>query len=114
MSLKMLVDRYKVQEEVEEQRKFWLLSVLYSLGIDVDAFYDVDAGIFDDYLFSIDIEIIDYPSIGALMVKHEGEIVAEWGGPEMELKADSDGEYYFEVTIEEWSVLSDEIDTAED
>lgn len=109
MSFKILADRYSVKEAVEEEKRIWLLSLLQTVGVEIDLFQEVDPGLFDDYLLSLEIEIIDYPSIGALMVKFQGEPIGEWGGADLELKIDSSGGYYFEVFIEEWSILDEEI-----
>ena len=78
------------------------------MGIDEDVLRENDMPTIVDFLIESDIEIIDYPSIGAMSISHGGELVGEWAGPEMELCNDENG-LYFKVDIESWSIAEEEI-----
>ena len=57
------------------------------------------------------IEIITYPGVGALRVDLEEETIGEWTGPDFLLKTNKEtGEKYFEITIETWTIMDEEID----
>ena len=66
-----------------------------------------------EHLIDEGVEITNYPSIGAMSVSFEGELVGEWAGPEMTLRSE-DGKLYFEAEIEHWSILDEEIDLSGD
>ena len=110
MILKILADRYNTDTVINEQRRDWIFAILNHLSLDANLFYELDSGHFDDYLLSQNIEIIDYPSIGATCIKHDGQIIGEWGCPSLELKAESHNSFYYEISIEHWSILDDEIE----
>ena len=109
----LLTDRAGYAEDISEARWNWLKDLLIYLGIDVNVLEDVEIPVLVEYLIDEEIEITDYPSIGAMSVSLGGEVVGEWAGPEMTLKSQN-GNLYFEVEIEHWSILDEEIDLSGD
>lgn len=105
----ILTDRTGHNEAVKELRDGWLSDLLIYLGIDEEEMSDMPKDRMVEYFIRNELEIIEYPSIGAVKVSHEGEVVGEWAGPEMTLKEESDGSLYFEVEIEHWSIAEEEI-----
>ena len=61
--------------------------------------------------FDKKVDIIDFPDINAIRVSYQNEVVGEWAGPEFKLVEDHEKkELFYEVSIESWSVIEDEID----
>lgn len=110
MEIKILTDRFRYRDAVAEERDYWLYTLLAYLGVEIDKLNELDGAEISDYLFENKIEIIDYPTLEAIEVMLENQLVGEWGGPEFKLKSDpKDGELYYEVTIECWSIIDEEI-----
>ncbi len=109
----LLTDRAGYDNDIAEARWGWLKDLLIYLGIDVEVLEGVETPVLVEHLIDEEIEITDYPSIGAMSVLFEGELVGEWAGPEMTLKSEG-GKLYFEVEIEHWSILDEEIDISGD
>tara|TARA_R110001583_G_scaffold16234_11_gene66254 strand:- start:12351 stop:12683 length:333 start_codon:yes stop_codon:yes gene_type:complete len=108
MNTTVLVDRTGYKRELEEIRWNWAKDLLIYIGIDEDFLNESDMPTIVDFLINNNIEILDYPSIGAMSISYDGDIVGEWAGPEMELCGDENG-FYFKVDVESWSILEEEI-----
>lgn len=106
----VLTDRANHEQHVKEIRQAWLRDLLLYLGADVEWLDTAAPDLAVEYFLQNDLEIIKHKSIEALEVRHEGELVGEWAGPESTLKADEDGTLYFEVNIEHWSIIDEEIE----
>ena len=106
----VLTDRANHEQHVNEIRQAWLRDLLLYLGADVEWLDTAPPDLAVEYFLQNDLEIIKHKSIEALEVRHEGELVGEWAGPELTLKADEDGTLYFEVNIEHWSIIDEEIE----
>lgn len=111
METVLLVDRFGYHEILEEAREQWLEDILMYLGIDPSDLLEMEPSDVIDFYLQERIEILDYPSIGALKVLYDDELIGEWAGPEFELLTDEDtGEVYYKITIENWSIIEDEIE----
>jgi hypothetical protein len=109
MIITLMADRYGYQNAIKEVREEWLEELLAFLGIDIEKQQESGPE-FVKYLFENKVEIIEFPSLGALRVSYEGEVVGEWAGPEMKLKQDKEkGGLYYEITIECWSIKEEDI-----
>jgi hypothetical protein len=111
MKITMLADRFGYQSAVREVREEWLEELLIFLGVNVQEIHEMDDSSFFNYLVENKVDLVSYPSIGALHVEYDDDIVGEWAGPELTLKTDKEtGELYYEVKIEYWSIVEEDID----
>lgn len=111
MEITLLVDRFNYQGDIDEVRDAWLEDIFMYLGIDPVQAKEMLPHVFVDLLYSMSLDIVDYPALGAMAVTYEGELIGEWAGPELTLKKDKQtGELYYEVSIQQWSILDEEID----
>tara|TARA_Y100001970_G_scaffold73601_1_gene93396 strand:- start:452 stop:793 length:342 start_codon:yes stop_codon:yes gene_type:complete len=106
----VLTNRTNYQIELDELKQTWLEDLLHYLGADIEWLDSVDRGSAVDYFIQNDLEIIKHKSIDAIEVRHQGELVGEWAGPSFTMKEDEDGELYYEVEIEHWSVIEEDIE----
>ncbi len=109
MNLKLITDRDNYHSDVLDIRNQWLGDLLLYLGIDINYMEDIPRDIAVEYLIENDVEIIEYTGLKALEVRFEGDVVGEWGGPELKL-VEEDGKIYFQANIEYWSIIEEEID----
>tara|TARA_B100000131_G_scaffold297792_1_gene316874 strand:- start:5339 stop:5671 length:333 start_codon:yes stop_codon:yes gene_type:complete len=109
MFIKILTDRDKYHSDVLELRNEWLGDLLLYVGIDIHEMSSLPKDAAIEFLIENDIEIIEYLGLKALEVRLEGELIGEWGGPELNL-IEEDGTIYFEANIEYWSIMEEEID----
>ena len=107
----ILTDRVKYQDEIRSVRNDWLSDLLIFLGIDEEKVSKMPRDVAVEYFFIKNLDIIEYPDIGALKVVYEGEVVGEWAGPEFTMKEDDSGRLYYETEIEHWSIIDEEIDS---
>ena len=56
-----------------------------------------------EYLESNNITIMSYQDIKACKVFYDNDLVGEWLGPSFVLKKE-DGDFYYEITLESWSI----------
>lgn len=111
MTLKLMADRYGYLKAVEEVQDDWLENLLAFLGVDFQEVNEMTAPEFVDYLKTNNVGITRYPTLGALSVEFEGEVVGEWASPELTMKSDPEtGELYYEIEIENWSIMEEDID----
>jgi len=113
MIIKILADRFGYQESIDELRNEWIEDIIAFLGIDIQEAYQhgIDDPMFVEALMGNKIEIIDYPGLGAVKIEYEGDVIGEWAGPQLTLKVDEEsGGYYYEIEIESWSILEEDID----
>ena len=109
MNLKLITDRDNYHSDVLELRNQWLGDLLFYLGIDTNHMENLPRDIAIEYLIENDVEVLEYNSIKALEIRFEGQVVGEWGGPELKL-VEEDGKIYFQADIECWSIIEEEID----
>ena len=110
MIITVLTDRFNYKTEIDEIQQAWLGDLLHYLGADVSWLDDVPRDVAVEYFMQNELEIIKHTSIDALEVKYQGEVVGEWGGPSCVMKEDNDGELYFEVEVEHWSIIEEDIE----
>lgn len=109
MELKILSDRYGYQQAVDELKEQWLYELLLHIGVEEEVLEEWDSSNIVELFFDNNIEVVNYPSFGGVMVTCEDEVIGEWGGPELELKKDHEtGELYYEITIECWSIAEED------
>lgn len=108
MIITLMADRYGYQNAIKEVREEWLEGLLLFLGLDIEKSQESHPE-FVKYLVSNKVEIIEFPSLGAIRVIYEGDVVGEWAGPELALKRDDKGGLYYEITIECWSIKEEDI-----
>lgn len=106
----VLTDRVNYKAEIDDIKQAWLGDLLHYLGADVDWLGSTARDLAVEYFNQNDLEIIKHTSIDALEVKYQGEVVGEWGGPSFEMKEDQGGGLYFEVEIEHWSIIEEDIE----
>jgi hypothetical protein len=109
MIIKILTDRANLLSDVKQIRQEWLRDLFAYIGLDVDRLDKLSKPEVLEYFLDNDIDVIEHKGIDALEVRFEGDLIGEWGGPESSLKEASDGSLYFEVEIEHWSVIEEEI-----
>lgn len=109
MMLKILTDRVGFQDDVKQVRQEWLRDLFSYIGLDVNGMDELEPPEILEYFLDNEVEVIDHKSIDGLEVRFEGELVGEWGGPDLTLKRDKDGSLFFEATIECWSIMEEEI-----
>lgn len=109
----ILAERAGYDQDIKDARWIWLKNLLIYLNIDVNLLEDASTPFLVEYLMEKDIEITEYPSIGAMSVSFEGELIGEWAGPELTLKRE-DGKLYFQIDIENWSIIEEEISSPGD
>jgi len=105
----VLTDRVNYKSEIDKVKQAWLGDLLHYLGADVPWLDEAPRDLAVEYFIQNDLEIIRHASIDALEVKYQGEVVGEWAGPSCIMKEDDDGELYFEVEIEHWSIIEEDI-----
>ena len=111
----ILANRSDYLSAIEEQKTSWVYFILESLELDMDIVFGDDKGDAFDYLVMNNIEILDYPEIGAVKIEFGGDLVGEWGCPDYSLKRDEDsGDLYYEISIENWSIFDDDEHEDED
>ena len=109
----LLTERSGYESDILEARWFWLRDLLIYLGIDIEVLNSLETPVLVEHLMDKGIEITDYPSIGAMEVFFDGDVVGEWAGPEFTLKSEN-GKLYFKVEIEHWSIQEEEIEPSGD
>lgn len=108
MKLELLTDLTGYQKEIESLRQEWISETLSCLDLDQGLLESLDqAGLFE-YLIQSGVDIVYYPKFGGSEIFFEGELVGEWGGPELELKIDEYNKYYYKVSVEYWSISNEE------
>jgi len=105
----ILTDRVNFAKDVKGVRQQWLHDLFLYIGLDTEGMSNAPRDSVVEYFIENNIEVIEHASIDALEVRHDGELIGEWGGPSFVLKEDGDGSLYFEATVECWSVIEDEI-----
>lgn len=112
MLLTILADRSDYQIAIDEIRDEWLFKLLAFLNLDVSSWIQEgkDYPAIVDILFSDKVEIIDYPSSGILKVEVKNELIGEWSAPKLTLKENEKGDLYYEINIECWSIMEENIE----
>lgn len=111
MITEIITDRNNYHREIEEVRNDWTEEILNYLGVETEIFHqDVDEVDKYEYLLLNKIEIIDFPAFQALQIMFKGDLIAEWATPEFVLHEDENGEYFYKITVEHWSILEEEMD----
>lgn len=109
MAIKVLLNRVGYEADLSEMKNSWITSVLSKIeDFNIDEFESLaDNSKKLEYFLNKGIEVISYVSIGGVKVFFKNNLIAEWAGPDLILKKDSTG-YYFEATIECWSIFDEE------
>ncbi len=111
MKTTLLLNRSNYLKDIAEEKHKWLDQLLEYLGLDLTIIHGERSDLAVDYLFDNKIDIVEFPRIDAVRVTYQDQVVGEWAGPEFKLKEDSEKKaLYYEVTIESWSVIEEEID----
>ena len=109
MQTRILANRSDYLSAIEEQKTNWVYFVMESLDLDMEIVFGEDKGDAFDYLVMNNIEVLDYPEISAVKIEFGGDLVGEWGSPDYNLKKDKEnGELYYEISIENWSIFDDD------
>ena len=108
-----MADRFGTQKAIDEFKEQWLESILIYLGVDIHIAKEVDSGKFLDILANEHkLDIIEYPQLTALCVKKDEEMVGELVFGNWTLKEDSEsGSLYYQIEVEAWSLMEEDIDT---
>ena len=115
MKTTILASRHNYNEAIDEERSNWVSYILDCLELDSEAISDMPKDKAFDELVNNGIDIIDYPDLGAVKIMFGYDVVAEWGEPEfLMLKDEGDKEFYYQITIENWSIFDDENDDEND
>lgn len=108
----VLTDRVNFAEDVKDVRQQWMRDLFLYMGLDVDGMDKAPRDAVVQYFIENDIEVIEHMGIDAVEIRHKGDVIAEWGGPEFKMREDPvSGELYFEAEIEFWSIMEEEIDS---
>lgn len=111
MEITLLVDRFGYQKDIDDIQTEWLDNIFMYLELNPVELKEMKPHVFIDTLYNKNIEIIRFQKTGAMIVKHKGEIVGKWAGPELTLEKDNKkGELYYKISIQQWSILDEEID----
>ena len=117
MQIKILSNISSYLEDIEEQKQQWLFELLHYVGINVEDLSALPGDLAVEYLLKNHISVCDYPSMGALKVEYRKspdeplQILGEWAGPDFVMKTDPEnGELYYEIFIETWSVIDEAIE----
>ena len=109
METKILANRSNYIEAIDEEKAAWVNYMLGALDLDIEFIENNDKGAVFDYLVEQNIDIVDYPEIGAVKITFGSDVVGEWGVPDFNLKVDQDtSDVYYEIIIENWSIFDDE------
>jgi len=114
MEITILADRSGYNEAVNDEKVEWMNELLSYFGLDLSEVHRGDRpDLVEYYLDDNNIEIIDYPEMGAVKVLYKQELVGEWlGATEVILKEDAESNgLYYEIHIEYWSIMEDEINS---
>tara|TARA_Y100000287_G_C14233977_1_gene363653 strand:- start:507 stop:848 length:342 start_codon:yes stop_codon:yes gene_type:complete len=109
MITKILVDRTNYKTDIDDIRNAWLEELLLYLGADTDWLSTAPKDLAVEYFLQNNLEIIKHFSIDALEVRHEGELVGEWGGPSLKMIEDPQGDLYYEAEIEHWTIMEEDM-----
>ena len=101
----VLTDRTGHGEIVEECRVQWLEDLLLYIGVDAEGLKSLPSDYVRRFYLDNDIEIIYYQDIKACKVLYKDDIIGEWLGPSFKLKKDQG--FYFEITLESWSIAEE-------
>ena len=104
----ILADLVGYDSVLEEQRLSWLVDLLLFIGLDVDSLLDLEMNSIRKKLIENNIDIVFYQSMLACKVYYDGDLIGEWLGPSFILKKDQDS-YYYEITLEFWSIQEEEL-----
>jgi hypothetical protein len=103
-------DRSSLFRDVEELREKWLDDLFIFIGLDIIKVKEQPKDVILDYFIEKEIELIYYVNMQAVKVKHKGELIGEWAGPESKLMEDKGGNLYFKTTIETWSISEEQLE----
>ena len=102
MNIQILTDLSGYSEQIEELRQDWISDVLTLNGFEEDLLASNSQEDLFDFLIQSGVDINYYPSFGGSEIIIDGELLAEWGGPEFKVEFDSDNNPYYRITIEYW------------
>ena len=106
MEQKILTELVGYESLVEELRISWLASLLFYIGLDLNNLLELPNDYLRKKLLDNKVEIIYYQNMQACKVFYDGDLIGEWLGPVFKLKKDED--FYYEITLESWSIEEEE------
>ena len=104
----ILADRVGHHQVIEDARTLWVNDLLLYIGVDIEVLEEYPDDYIKAYLIDNNIDIVYYQDIRACKVFYDNQVIGEWLGPSFVLKKD-DGEYYYEITLESWSIQEEEV-----
>ena len=107
MKQTLLTDRAGYSDIIEEARDLWISNLLAYIGVDIELLEEYPKDYFKEYLIKNNINIVYYNDIKACKVYYDNEVIGEWLGPSFVLKKE-DGDSYYQVTLESWSIQEEE------
>lgn len=109
----LLTDRVDFEKDIEALRDDWLREIFLFIGFDLDELDSMPKDKVLDFFIKNKLELIFYVEMQALKVKYEDEIIAEWGGPEIELISENN-HLCNKINIHYWSIIDQQLYTEED
>ena len=109
MKTTILASRDNYRESIDEERASWVKYILENLDVDTDELDELSGYDVFEILIGNGIDVVNYPDLGAVKISFGHDVIAEWGEPEFLMIRDNDsGEFYYKITIENWSIFDDE------
>lgn len=112
MQIKFYADLDNYLESTEELKNEWIENNLILLEVDLSRVQsgETTSQEFMELIASHQIEIINYVSSGAVKIMHNKNTVAEWAAPEFKIIKDNEGKRYYEISVENWSLMDQDIE----
>lgn len=112
MIIELLSDKSEYREDIESVKNDWIEALLIYAGVDIEHLNSLEPPEQIEALIGkYEIDLITYPSLGAVKIDKSGETIGEWCGPKLVLRKDEDDEeLYYKITIETWTIMEEEID----
>ena len=107
MELTILTNVSGYLQEIEEQKKLWVIQLLQYLGIDISKIRK-DEKVSADFFVSNDLQILSYAGSHVIKVFKGTDIVGEFFEPEFKLKQDEVGARYYEIKIKTQDVMQND------
>lgn len=93
------------QSQISVRKKEWVEFILRKLHIDLSK-QEVGHVIFQKHLEANKIEILDFPAMDAVRILKDEQIIAEWGGADIDFAVENEG-IMATIKIETISIFDD-------
>lgn len=100
----ILANRFEEQKVIEEERDLWVFNVLVAIGADEDILSESDLEDLKEYLRMLDIEVEKHLGNCNVDIFKDSKLIAQWKQPDLILKKDEDGTYYYEIRTNDWAL----------